>query len=428
METHESRATETIGESVGLSKHDIRRNMLFCILLDTIWLTGYTDFQLALQPLLVYLHASNKVIAFVFGATWLALPGMFITPWITRRFPIKKWYLFVVNMPYMGSVGIAGLLVVLSRQLDISDVTLMLVVVGSVLAQNFFAGFVALPHQEYVAACIPASHRGRYSGLSVSLGAVFSVGSTAIAGVILYKLAKPMSFGYLFLMTWVICQGGYWFAVFAKERPTPVEASPKPWSKGMLQAFWNDKPFVRFLIAWAIPSVTYGPIGAFTMIYGMKVLHMPAYTVATVGVVALIVRAAGAAPSGVIVDRLGAKRMLSIYPLAIGLNFAMLYLWHSQWAIYTGTVVIGLVGIVANMAKAVLQYGLPKPENRAGHYTMQLLADYGIGPIGLAWVGFLLDAVSYRTAFGIAAVGAFVYYPIILWIIRPLSDKVQDYS
>jgi hypothetical protein len=115
----------------------------------------------------------------------------------------------------------------------------------------------------------------------------------------------------------------------------------------------------------------------------------------------------------------------------------MLYYWHSPWAIYLGGVVLGLVGIVANMSKAVLQYGIPKPHNRAGHFTMQLLTDYGTGAIGAIGAGFLIDALlhaykspaqAYHIAFGIGAVAAFIYYPIMRWMISPLSDKVDDYS
>lgn len=221
----ESQAANAV-DAQGFTAADIKHNMKFCIMLDVIWATGWADFQMALVPLLIYLNASNTMIGMISGAAFAAVIGIIISPWITRRFRIKKWYMTALNIPYLLPIGSIGIVLVLSRQIDVTQEWLLSFIIIATLAHKFVAGFVALPHQEYVAACIPATHRGRYSGLSGSFGSIFAIGSSALGGLILATYAKPMSFGYLFLMTWIICQTGYIVALFAREKPTPVEKSP----------------------------------------------------------------------------------------------------------------------------------------------------------------------------------------------------------
>ena len=177
-----------------MSKRDIRHNMIVCVMLDTIWSTGWIDFQVALQPLLAFLKASNVVVGFVNGATVFNFPGMFLSPFISRKFGYKKWYLFATNVPYMGMIGLIGLILVLSGKLGVNTVWLLSFVVIAIGVHKIFEGFVALPHQEYVAQCIPMSHRGRYNGLSNTFGSVTSLASAAVGAWILSSVNSSLVF------------------------------------------------------------------------------------------------------------------------------------------------------------------------------------------------------------------------------------------
>jgi hypothetical protein len=87
----------------------VRRNMTACILLDTIFMTGWADLVLVGGPLLVYLNASNRVMGLINGAMFAGLFGMIVSPWISRRFPVKKWYLFIVNVPYLFPIAVMSI-------------------------------------------------------------------------------------------------------------------------------------------------------------------------------------------------------------------------------------------------------------------------------------------------------------------------------
>ena len=70
-------------------------------------------------------------------------------------------------------------------------------------------------------------------------------------------------------------QSGYIAALFAKEQRTPVEKSPKAWSKGMLKAFWNDKNYLKYTITQMLLTLFLGtPMWQFINIYGLKDLKM----------------------------------------------------------------------------------------------------------------------------------------------------------
>lgn len=262
----------------------------------------------------------------------------------------------------------------------------------------------------------------------MSVGAGLAFVANSVGGAILYSMPKPMAFGYMFLCTFVICQGGYALSLFAIERPTPVEASPKPWSSDMFQALWRDKPFLRFLTVWAIPQVTYYPMITFITVFALKELGMEAYHVAVLATVVLIVRMVSSPLAGMLVDRIGPKRVLYIAPLYHAGVLFMLLAWPSVWMVFVVSCIREVAGIVVNAGMVVLLYGLPKPEHRAGHFTMQIIANSLTGGLGVLAGGFLLDIFTFRTAFVASAIIALLWFPILCWMIKPFSNHARDYS
>lgn len=407
----------------------IRRNMTAIILLDSIFGTGYTDLGLALTPLWVYLKASNRTIGLISSASAAALIGMFLSPWITRWFHAKKWYLFVANIPYLLPIGVAGIGILLSQRLGMSSHQLLLFVTAMMVLNQFFAGFVSLPHNEYIAACIPMSHRGRYSGLSGTIGSLMSMLSMALGGWVLLKMRQPMSFGVLMLATWVICQGGYVSALFAQENPVPVAGTPRAWSGEMLRAAWANKPFLRVLLLQSLGSLTFIPALGFINYYGMKQLHMVPATMAVIGMLGKITAICTIAPAGWLIDRLGPKRVWPFAALGAAITYATVLLVPGVWGVYAVPVVSGiLLGTTWGTPGRVLLFGLPTPANRAGHYTIQLLLFYGIGAVGGVLTGWMYDLISYRTGFLVMLGVSLLMFPLMKWVLRPLSDDAKAYS
>lgn len=421
-------STEKSGHAV-LTTGDIRHNMICMVMLDAIFTMGVSDLQLVTSPVWKYLKASNTLVGFVGSLTITGLIGVFLSPFISVHCRYKKWYLFISHLPYIGAWGLLGVVLLFARQWGLSNETLLWCVAGLLGANALFGGFVGLPHQEYIVACIPMSHRGRYTGYSYSIGSTLSIVTMAIGGWILFTVAKPAGYGYLFLLVWFFCQAGYLMALFGRERPTPIEKAPKPWSKAMLAAAWDDKNFMKLILINGVVLALFWPlVFQFLPLYGLRDLGMQDATSAIIGSVILFARIFTATPIGHFTDKLSPKRVLPFWPLVMALGLFTAVFVRNQWGVYIATAfgAVMSVGICASINPLI--YGLPSPENRSGHFTIQLLSCYVANSIGPIVIGPACDFLGYRMVFLVTGCIAIALYPICKWLLSGLSANAADYA
>jgi MFS family permease len=79
-------------------------------------------------------------------------------------------------------------------------------------------------------------------------------------------------------------------------------------------------------------------------------------------------------------------------------------------------------------AMNALTSGIPRPENRAGHFTLLgfcMIAANSAGPLLAGW---LFDTVDYRTGFGILAALVLVLTGSAIRLLRGLSTRHEDYA
>lgn len=401
----------------------VRRNMICCVLMDSIWGMGWADVTMALSPLMVYLGASNRLIGLVTGAMFFAVPGVLLSPYITRRFPYKKWYFFFVNVPYLFPLAIAGIAVLVAGAMHWSSSSLLGIVAGSMMLHWFFGGFVSLPHMEYITACVPSSHRGRLAGFSYSVGSVLGMLSASLGGIILLKVAQPAAYGVLLLIAWVIMQSGYLAALFAKEQRTPVEQSPPAWSLKMMSAFWNDRNYVKFTITQLLLSLFLGtPIWSFLNVYGFRDLKMAAATSGVMLLIMQVARICSATPLGMLTDRIGAKKLYPLWMLAAAVVCLPAILLQNSWGIYASIALSAIYLSGVATSGAVLTYSLPKPEDRAGHYAILTCLGMVVMAIGPILIGILADAFSYHTIFITISIVAFVLFFVNRWLCQAFPE------
>ena len=429
-----------------LTRADVTHNVKVLVFLDAIFCTGSSDLGIVIGPLYVWLGMSNTLIGIITGATIFGLLGVLVSPWISRHFPIKKIYMLAAHVPYLLPWLISGLALIFADRLGLSRGQLTYVICGLAIATTFLGGFVTLPHQEYVAACIPMSHRGRYTGYSLTIGGVSAVCSMALGGLILNAVKKPYAFGWLYVICWVFCQGGYLLSLLGREQRTPVEKSPKAWSKEMFKAFWNDKPFLRFMVVFVLFNICVNPMVGFYAIYGFRELKMVAAASAVLGIVATLARSVISAPAGHLVDRRGAKMVYAFSPLlAIPPALAILLVKDGfgihGLGVYIALGLTSLGGAATYSSFTALAYGLPKAENRSGHFTFQILISYLATAVGPILVGWALDNVlpakmliagkhfsNYTLLFGIQVILCIIVTPIAWYLLKDLSDKPEDYA
>ena len=411
-----------------LSTKDVKRNMLVLILLNATYNTGWTDFQLAMQPFLVFLGASNSKIGLITGAPFMALIGVIISPWITKFFPRKKKYLFAANVPYLGMLLLIGLAGIFAKELNISNAHLLTYVFVLTAAHCFFAGFVNLPCQEYMAACIPMSHRGRLTGYSTSIAGIASIGAAALGGWMLAHISKPAAFGYVIVLGWTIMQGGYVVALFAKELPTPVDKSPSPWSLTMLKMAWKDKCYVRFILMFFLYTTLVTQTFIFVNIYGFKSLKMAAATAAVIMIINQAVRIFVSIPFGQITDKLTPKRILPYSFILAAIAMLIPVIVRNQYGVYLSVVVSSAFGALICTAQTALLLGIPSPENRAGYYSLQFIAQNISLALGPILIGYLCDLLSYNFVFILTGIISILMIPMCKYMLRSLPDEINSYS
>ncbi|MHB9035759.1 MAG: MFS transporter [Armatimonadota bacterium] len=418
-------ATECTAKKSGMSVQEIKRNIFFCLLLDAVAMSGWTDFQFSLQPLLVHLKASNTTIGIVTGSMFAALFGAIVSPWISRRFTYKKWYMIVASIPCTSVIGIMGLLLVNSHRLGLSSAYLLGIIAALVCLMYLMLGFSLLPHQEYLAACVPMSHRGKLAGYSTSVGAVAAIGAAAASGWILTAYQKPMSFGFVFLLIWLIIQSSFVFSLFAREKLIAEQEPPKPWSIAMLKSVLEEKAFCRMIVLGSFFDLLICPVYGYVNIYGFKALGMAASASAVFQIITQVVRISTALLIGLATDRFGAKRMVPI-----GVIFGIVALMpplllKNELSIYLSVGLSTLFMITMSTSFTKTIFGLPKPENRPGCFAVKYIEMYAGAGLGTFLMGCAIDRWSYRTVFIAVAVLMAVIYPFARFCVSILKDETD---
>jgi len=419
-----------IAESEEMPVKTIRRNTCCIILMDCMFVVGWQGgIKLALLPLLAYLDASNTQVGLITGASLAVLPGIFLTPFITRLFPYKKWYFFLTNLFYILPLGLIGAMVLLSGKLNLTSAVMLSIMLILMLMHWFFGGFISIPRREFITSCVPGTHRGRLTGFTATAAGGLSIGSAAVGGLILHHIGEPRSFAYLFLLGWLVIQSGYFSVFFAKEKRTPVELSPKPWSKAMLQAFWQDKNYLKFTIVQIILTLFMGTnVMQFINYYGFHELKMAAATAAVMTIIDQAIRFGGSIPGGILADKLNPRRIIFFCMLLGSFSMWPVILMQSAMGIYLTLALIAISGVAAGPVWAVLGYGLPKPEHRAGHFSISAILGMIAGALGGMIAGVLGDLFSLRAVFVGMSVVSFIMVFFTQYMMKTFPDSTKDLS
>lgn len=409
-----------------LSRRDVRRNFMCLVWMGSVFAMGWSEVVVVLQPLLVHYGATNTQIGIVQGVLIATLPGMFLSPWITRRFRYKKIYLFVTDSLYLLPVGIVGA-VVWAGGAGENEAMVGFIVLMMLLGQ-IAAGFGGLPNQEFFTACIPMRLRGRLAGVSAGLGGVLGLAATGIAAWMLGVMPKPQAYGALLVLAWLLCQLADAAVLLAKEPPTPVEASPRPWGKEMWRAFVGDRKFLRLALVVCMVSPLLGQLAVFSSVFAFRDLGFKAQMAAWLGMTASGARLALSPAAGWLTDGWGARRSLLLWAAMVGGGFLLLAAVPVSASVFAVAGIAAVAGSGFSGAMNALTSGIPRPENRAGHFTLLgfcMIAANSAGPLLAGW---LFDTVSYRTGFAVLAVVSIAVALLGGWLLRDLSARAEDYS
>ena len=406
---------------IELSPRDIRRNFACLIWMGSVFAMGWAEVMIVLQPLLVHYGASNVEIGIVQGVLIATLPGMLLAPWITRRFPRKKIYVYVADSLYLLPVGIVGA-VVWSGGIG-SNAAMVAFITWMMLAGQIAAGFGGLPNQEFFTACIPMRLRGRLAGFSAGLGGMLGLGATGIAAWVLGILPEPEAFGALLVLAWFLCQIADTAVLFAKEPPTPVELSPRPWGKAMWKAFFDDTRFLKVTLAVCLISPVFGQLAVFASAFAFRDLRFEPQMAAWLGMTAAGARLALSPVAGWITDKWGATPSILAWAAVAGVGCVLLAVIPGTASVFAAMAIAAVAGSGFSGAMNALTCDIPRPENRAGHFTLLgfcMIAANSCFPVGM---GFLFDRISYPAGFAVLAAFTVVVVAVSARLLRVRNTK-----
>jgi len=378
-------AVETVGSEPdnleGFSRRDVRRNMNLLVTFNVIFAGNIVLIMIPINPLLVVLKATNTQIGWVNGAMWAAILAQILCPYVSRWFSVKRWFLLgqspIMNLPQI----LTALIVMypLAFHMANSDVLLFFIIAWTV---NWFtSGFFFMPFQELIMNSLPRSVIGRFNGLSNSLGTVLGIAATLCVIAYLRFHSDTFHIALVLLVGTVLFWAQIALVPFLKEKPANTTETPVPWSREMLRAAWENKPFIRLLGINAFMACTVGVacmgspvsgIGGFVGIYAMKGLHMSAAQAVSLGLLTQVVAVICAGPVGFILDKYGAKRLVSTIALTGLLSNLCLIFIRNQWGVYVGVAFAGnLVDSGAdNRNVALLHPAEIRAQERALRYSV----------------------------------------------------------
>ncbi len=413
-------------ERPALSPQNVRRNFACLVWMGSVFAMGWSEVVVVLQPLLVHYGASNTQIGIVQGVLIATLPGMFLSPWITRRFRHKKIYLFVTNSLYLLPVGLVGAAVWAGGVGG--NAAMVAFIVWMMLVGQIAAGFGGLPSQEFFTACIPMRLRGRLAGISAGLGGLLGLAAGGIAAWVLAVMPKPEAYGALLVLAWFLCQVADAAVLFAKEPPTPVEASPPPWGRAMWRAFFEDKKFLRVTLAICLISPLMSQLAVFSSVFAFRELGFKAQMAAWLGMTASGARLALSPAAGWLTDKFGARPSLLMWAGLSGFGLFLLAAVPGTVSVFAAAGIAAVAGSGFSGAMNALTSGIPRPEDRAGHFTLLgfcMIATNSGGPLLAGW---LFDVLPYRWGFAVLAAASAVVVVFSFRLLKDLSARAEDYS
>jgi len=409
-----------------LSARDVRRNFACLVWMGSVFAMGWAEVMVVLQPLLVHYEASNTQIGIVQGVLIATLPGMFLSPWITRRFRFKKIYLFVTDSLYLLPVGVVGA-VVWAGGVG-GNQTMVVFIVLLLMCGQIAAGFGGLPNQEFFTSCIPMRLRGRLAGFSAGIGGVLGLAATAFAAWVLQVMPKPQAYGALLVLAWFLCQVANSAVLLAREPPTPVEKSPRPWRREMWRAFFRDTKFLRVALVICLISPLLAQLAVFSTVFGFRDLGFEPQMAAWLGMTAAGARLVLSPAGGWLTDAWGARRALMLWAALAAVGFLLLALFPSTLTVFAAAGIAAVSWSGFSGAMNALTSGIPRPENRAGHFTLLGFCMITANSAGPLLAGWLFDTVSYRTGFAVLAGLTLVLVVSGVRLLRHLSARAEDYA
>ena len=299
---------------------------------------------------------------------------------------------------------------------------------------NVGAGLVAPAWQDLIASCFPTARRGRFMGITMSVGAVAgalgAVGSSRLLDTVPFPRNFLILFGLAALLMFIS-----WLALaFAREPVRQVrrteESRLRLWTR-LGRILRRDRNFRRFLIARGLLAV--GGMGmGFVTVAAVSKWNVPGGTVGNYTVALLVGQSVSNLLFGLLADRKGHKLPLVLGGLAASLAYVIAGLAAAAPLYYLVFFLLGVYvsAMIVSGLMIVLEFvGSEQRPTYVGVTNSVIGAINLVIPLFGGWLARF--SYDYLFAFS-AAVGLLAVLLMWLWVVDPRhagrNDRLAPYA
>jgi len=270
-------------------------------------------------------------------------------------------------------------------------------------------GVASVAWFDILARAIPLKQRGRLIGIGQVISGLAGVGAGALVGLILDRRPFPDDYALLFALTGLVLIPSVITLTLVRE-PPPEDTSPQ--TNGQAKGSWLKPlvtdPVFRHLMACRILVGMMGLATSFYVVHAADELHLPQSIIGDFVVAQTLAGVIASIVLGLVCERWGPRYVARIgsAAAAIGPLFALAaHLVGSGWLVQAYPLVYAALGVVNsawmlgffNYLLEIAPQGIRPTYIGLGNTILGVLA---LVPMAGGW---LLEATSYSTLFGVTA-------------------------
>jgi MFS family permease len=366
------------------------------------------------------------IVAVIAQSGWY-LPQLLTANWI-ERLPWRK--------PIMVKVGLAAervpvwgmaLAVLISGHSPRIGLPLLLVCYAW---RTLGGGAMGPAWQDLIARTIPVDRRGRFWGLTSSLGVGCGVFGSAFGAWLLRTYLFPTSFVIAFVIAASAMTFGWFFLAQTREPPPPPAATPHRSQKEFFAAvpalLGQDRPFRRFLAARVL--MAFGAMGSgFVTVSALRRWDVSDGTVGLYTASMLIGQTVGNLLFGMMADRRGHKLSLEWATLAYGAAFALAWLAPRPEWYFAVFALLGFAAgsVVVSGILVLLEFGAPE---RRPTYIGIANTSVGVASVAGPLLATALASVRVEWVFALSVLFSVAAWAAMRWGVQEPRHRILTNS
>jgi MFS family permease len=375
-----------------------------------------------------YLTDSRIVIGVLstIGTTGWLLPQLFTANWV-QRLPRKK--VLPVNVGLFTERLPVALMAPSALLADRFPTLALVIFLVLITWHTVGAGVVAVAWQDMIAKIIPSDRRGRFFGITNSLGTGTGVVGATVAAWLLGRFAFPYGYAWCFALAAALILTSWGFMAMAREpikQPSSPPVSQREYWQGLPAVLQRDPNFVRYLLSQVVIAFGSMAVG-FLAVYAVQRWSLPDGQVGLYTASMLVGQALSNLLYGPLADRRGHKLVLELGTLAAvaGIGLAAVVVNPGWFYLVFGLIGASTASLLLSGLMIALEFGPAdlRPTYIGLNNTVRGAAA-GAAPLVGGW---LADATGYPVLFGISCGLGLAGLALLRWaVVEPRLDRTRQ--